>query len=80
MVRSKKELASTLALALIWQGHVLDLMDRRDEAVAVYEKAAALNVEGEAMHGQFGLRYEYTSYALKRTKSPFKRIENQMRD
>ena len=67
------------AVALIWQGHMLDLLGRRSEAIARYEAAAAMNVEGTFSHSQFGMRYAPSAWAAERIKEPFKRIENQAR-
>jgi tetratricopeptide (TPR) repeat protein len=66
--------------ALIWQGHVLDLLERRDEAVACYTKAANMDLDETMTHGQFGLTYELSSWAHERMQKPFHRIENQEKD
>jgi tetratricopeptide (TPR) repeat protein len=68
------------AVALIWQGHMLDLLDQRTEAVARYRKAAGINVEGEQRHDQYGLAYEPGPYAKQRMETPFVRVENQTSD
>ena len=68
-----------LAVALIWQGHMLDLLGRRDEAIAAYERVVGLNVSSRGSpvrNDQYGLAYYPTSYALQRTKVPFTRLEN----
>jgi hypothetical protein len=67
-------------VALIWQGHMLDLLDRRDEAVARYRKAAGLDVPGEQRHDQYGLAYYPSTYARQRMDSPFVRVENLIAD
>jgi proline iminopeptidase len=67
------------AVALIWQGHMLDLLGRRAEAIARYKAAAALNIEDTFTHGQFGMRYAPSAWAAERLKEPFKRIENRSR-
>jgi proline iminopeptidase len=64
------------AFGLIWQGHMLDLLGKRPEALTRYQKAADLNVSDSWMHGQYGLRYALSPYARERLKTPFKRIEN----
>ena len=64
------------ALALIWQGHMLDLLDRREEALQRYSQAADMNLEDTWMHGQYGLKYSLSPYARERMKEPFKRIDN----
>jgi hypothetical protein len=67
------------AVALIWQGHMLDLMGKRPDAVARYKAAADMSVTGAFQHDQFGLRYAPSSYAVERMKAPFRRIENRSR-
>ena len=68
------------ALGLIWQGHMLDLMSKRPEAVLCYRKAAEMNLSDTWSHGQYGLNYELSPYARERLKTPFKRIENGILD
>jgi proline iminopeptidase len=68
-----------LAVALIWQGHMLDLLGRRDEAIAVYERVVRMDISSRGSpvrNDQYGLAYYPTSYALQRTKVPFTRLEN----
>jgi RNA polymerase sigma factor (sigma-70 family) len=64
------------AAALIWQGHMLDLMGRRQEAVAAYSAAADMNVKDTMRHDQFGLVYSPSEYAQQRMNEPFARVEN----
>jgi proline-specific peptidase len=76
-----EELANTdergRVLAMIWQGHMLDLLGRRQEAIAEYRKAADVGIEdGEQRHDQFGLAYSPTPYAKERMTTPFTRVEN----
>jgi len=68
----------SLAIALIWQGHMLDLLGRRDEAVAVYRRVVDLDIRGgdAVRNDQYGLAYYPKCYALERTKVPFTRLEN----
>jgi tetratricopeptide (TPR) repeat protein len=68
------------AVAIIWQGHMLDLLDRRDEAIARYREAADMGVDMEYRHDQYGLAYNLSSYATERMDSPFVRVENQSMD
>ncbi len=67
-------------LALIWQGHMLDLLGRRREAVERYRQAAGLNIEQSWMHGQYDLKYSLSPYARERMKAPFQRIGNRFPD
>ena len=62
-------------VALIWQGHMLDLLGRRDEAVVAYESAVAINVEDTLWHEQYDLTLS-SEYAAQRIRIPFERIEN----
>jgi len=64
------------ALALLWQGHMLDLMGEHDKAVLRYKMAADMNIDETWMHSQFGMKYRISPYAKERMSSPFKRIEN----
>jgi proline iminopeptidase len=68
------------AMALIWQGHMLDLMGKRADAAERYKKAADMNITGSYQHDQFGLRYSLSPYAAERIKEPFHRIENRLKD
>ena len=65
------------ALSLIWQGHMLDLLGKRKEAIALYSQAADMNIDDVWRHSQYGLNYAISPYARERMKTPFKRIENQ---
>lgn len=69
-----------IAISLIWQGHMLDLMEKRTNSISRYKKVVAMNLDFSQQHGQYGLRYDITPYAQERIKSPFKRIENRMID
>jgi hypothetical protein len=66
------------ALALIWQGHMLDLLGRREEALMRYSQAADMNLEDTWVHSQYRMRYPLSKYARERMKKPFKRIDNQI--
>ncbi len=68
------------AVALIWQGHMLDLLGRREEAVKRYGQAAEMNLEDTWMHGQYEMKYEISPYAKERMKEPFQRIDNRTTD
>ena len=68
------------AEALVWQGHMLDLLGRRDEAVAVYKIVVDMNVIHRVRNSQYGLTYLPSIYAAERIKEPFKRIENRWED
>jgi hypothetical protein len=72
--------AGQRGLALLWQGHMLDLLGEREEAVSRYAIVAGMNLTNRWQHGQYGLSYELSPYAKERTETPFKRIENQVAD
>jgi proline iminopeptidase len=58
---------------LVWQGHMLDLLGRRNEAILCYQKA--LESLFPAIHDQYGIKIsqEYVKHWLEK---PFIRIEN----
>ncbi|MFB0552299.1 MAG: hypothetical protein ACETWQ_03195 [Phycisphaerae bacterium] len=66
------------AIALIWQGHMLDLLGRRDEAISTYQKVVEMDTKQElyVRHDQFGLAYHPSPYASERMSTPFNRVEN----
>jgi len=69
------------AVSLIWQGHMLDLMKKRDQAITRYKKASQMNINYSISHNQYdNLHCRIPSYALERMKTPFKRIENNLKD
>lgn len=63
------------ATALIWRGHMLDLLGRRDEAIAEYRKVVEMGLDSGVHHDAYGLAYEYTPYATERMTTPFTRVE-----
>jgi hypothetical protein len=65
---------------LIWQGHMLDLLGKRKEALACYTQVADMNIDESWQHSQYGLAYKVSPYARERMKTPFKRIENKDKD
>jgi tetratricopeptide (TPR) repeat protein len=72
---SEEAIQDDRAVALIWQGHMLDLLGRREEAIAQYRKVADMQLESGVRHEQYGLSYEYTPYARERMNTPFARME-----
>jgi tetratricopeptide (TPR) repeat protein len=73
---------TTKAIAVIWQGHMLDLLKKRQEAISRYEKVAAMETKREIYqrHDQFGLAYYPSPYARERINTPFTRVENRSDD
>jgi hypothetical protein len=64
------------AIAVVWQGHMLDLLGRREEAIERYRKAASLGLETVKYHNHYDLPYDFTAYTTERMKSPFVRPES----
>ena len=58
--------------ALVWQGHVLDIMERREEAVERYEKALDHNAGDGMRHDQYHMKVD-RAWALERIEKPFVR-------
>jgi proline iminopeptidase len=67
---------SSQAVALIWQGHMLDLLGKREEAISRYHKAAGMGAQDWQQNDQFGLAYSPSPYAGQRIDTPFARVEN----
>ena len=67
-------------IALIWQGHMQDLLGNRAEALRCYQKVLKIDCPFKVMHAQYGLHYLPAEYARQRLKSPFQRVENQLED
>jgi tetratricopeptide (TPR) repeat protein len=63
-------------IAMVWQGHVLDLLGRREEAIALYRKAVNLGLETVRGHNHYGLPEAFTPYAKERMERPFVRVDN----
>jgi proline iminopeptidase len=79
-VAAKQKEQTYEAVALIWQGHMLDLLGKRNEAVSRYGQAAEMNLDDTWMHGQYGLKYALSPYAKERMNEPFQRIDNRTTD
>jgi hypothetical protein len=60
--------------ALVWQGHLLDLLGRREEAVARYKEAQALPFSGTMRHDQYGIVID-AQWIEERLETPFERAE-----
>ena len=67
-------------MALIWQGHMLDLLGKREQAISKYEQVANMNITEQWSHSQFGLRYKVSPYAQERIQKPFQRLENYLKE
>jgi len=76
---SRKDGSDTgLAIALIWQGHMLDLLKQRDEAVERYQQVVDLALKEGMRHDQYKMTYNFNLYAEERIREPFSRIANSM--
>ncbi len=64
------------AEALVWQGFMLDLLGRREDAVTRYRNAAGMNAQGVHHYDQFGLTFAPSPYARERIDAPFTRHQN----
>jgi tetratricopeptide (TPR) repeat protein len=73
MVFRRLEEAGDRGVARVWQGHMLDLLGQRAEAVAVYQEA--LRVPLAMQHDQYGMVLNQ-AYVEQRLKTPFARVEN----
>ncbi len=58
--------------ALVWQGHLLDLLGRRPEAVARYEEALKMEAPPTVRHDQYGMTID-KHWVEERLKAPFER-------
>ena len=58
--------------ALVWQGHLLDLLGRRTEAVARYQEALKVPGSPSVEHSQYGLTID-KRWVEERLKTPFVR-------
>jgi proline iminopeptidase len=67
-------------MALIWQGHMLDLLGKRTEAIGCYKAAAIMCLKDLCTHDQYRLTYRFSPYAVERMFTPFVRVENQDED
>lgn len=61
-------------VGLAWQGHLLDLLQRRAEALAKYQAALAVRVSPSMTHSQYGITLD-REWVEARLLSPFARID-----
>lgn len=69
-----------LAIARIWQAHLLDLLGKREEAMTVYQSVVDMKINAGIQHSQYNITYSPSQYAQKRMAETFTRIENQDED
>lgn len=58
--------------AFVWQGHVLDLLKRRDEALQLYRKALAVQGFESMRNDQYGIKID-RAWVEERLAKPFER-------
>ena len=58
--------------ATVWQGHLLDLLGRRTEAIARYQAALKMPGEHNMQHNQYNLVID-NAWVEQRLKTPFER-------
>jgi hypothetical protein len=58
--------------ALVWQGHLLDLLGRRSEALAAYQAALQVPGEPKMRHDQYSMAID-KCWVEERLKTPFER-------
>jgi hypothetical protein len=61
-----------VCVALLWQGHLLDLLDRRDEALKCYNEALKDSANLNMRHDQYGMKLD-RQWVQKRLAEPFRR-------
>jgi tetratricopeptide (TPR) repeat protein len=66
--------------ALLWQGHMLDLLGRRAEAIKRYKEVADMGLDSEMVQSQYNLKFQCSPYAKERMATPFTRLENTRTD
>jgi len=66
------ELTDGAAWLIVWQGHLLDLLGRRDEAVQRYQDALERDRGLETQHDQYGLAIN-RQWVEARPEEPFQR-------
>jgi hypothetical protein len=79
-VSAREKSPAQEAAALIWQGHMCDLLEKRNEAIEHYRQVAEMNINDTWMHAQYDFEYELSPYAEERIQMPFRRIVNKIPD
>jgi proline iminopeptidase len=64
-------------VAVVWQGHMFDLLGRRPEALVAYRKASGMSLG--ARHDQYGIVVS-REYVETRLRTPFTWVENSSED
>lgn len=66
------ELTDGAAWVIVWQGHILDILGRREEAVERYRKALERSKGLETQHDQYGMEIN-RQWVEERLHTPFRR-------
>ena len=66
------ELTESNAWLIVWQGHILDLLGRREEAVQCYRDALKIGKGLNSQHDQYGMQIN-RKWVEERLKSSFRR-------
>jgi tetratricopeptide (TPR) repeat protein len=63
---------SHISAAIVWQGHLLDLLGQREKAIACYKKALEQSGTLNMRHDQYKMRLN-RQWVEKRLEEPFRR-------
>jgi tetratricopeptide (TPR) repeat protein len=66
------ELTDGGAWVIVWQGHILDILGRREEALERYRKALERGKGLETQHDQYGMTIN-RQWVEERLRTPFRR-------
>jgi tetratricopeptide (TPR) repeat protein len=69
--KQAKDDPSRACAALVWQGHLLDLLERREEALHCYKEALKDSTNLDMRHDQYGIRLD-RQWVQKRLAEPFR--------
>jgi hypothetical protein len=52
------------------------MLNRRNEAVVLYQQVAEMNLSDATQHDEYEMSYVFSDYAKERIQTPFTYIEN----
>jgi len=70
--RNDFEQSPTSFSSLVWQGHLLDLMNRREETLRCYKEALEMKPTSWVRHDQYGIKIDF-DWIKERLRTPFQR-------
>jgi proline iminopeptidase len=79
LAQQRKDSATEL-LAVLWEGHLLDLLNRRQEALCCYQRVKDAGKSFRFSSDQYGLHFNSVDYPGTRLKEPFTFHPNQIQD